>query len=261
VLSAPAVIGVSLKMYFGHHAGLDWCSEVSRRAKAEPAIANGRVGLFVVPTYLQVVPALRAFDGTPVQLGVQDVATEDSGPFTGEVSAAELAEIGVSFAEIGHTERRRLFGEEDTVVAAKAAAALRNRVTPVICVGEETGGDPHAAAHAAVAQLEACLYGAPEGAVIAAYEPIWAIGRERPASAGHIGTVTSALRHFLAGLPGRGGSRVIYGGSAGPGLLTTIGTSVDGLFLGRFAHDVDALFDVVREAAAQLGRQRGERVG
>lgn len=249
-MPAQVTVGVSLKMYLGHRRAAEWCARVAELARRHPAIASGSVELFVIPTYLQILPALEAFAGTSVVIGAQDVATDDAGAFTGEVSAAELAEIGVRVAEVGHAERRRLFGETDEVTARKVAAALRNGITPVLCIGETERMDAADAAAATAAQLHADLVGAPDGSVIVAYEPVWAIGAPEPADAAHITTVALALRAALAALPERSGSRVIYGGSAGPGLLATLEGSVDGLFLGRFAHDVDNLALVLDEAAS-----------
>jgi triosephosphate isomerase (TIM) len=249
-MAAVVTVGVSLKMYFGHRQAEDWFARVAERVRVHPAVASGAVRFFVIPTYLQILPAVRAFDGTPVLIGAQDVATEDSGAFTGEVSASELAEVGVAVAEIGHAERRRLFGETDDHVAAKAAASLRNGITPVLCIGEAERMSRTDAAAATTAQLAVDLAGAPDGPVIAAYEPVWAIGAPEPAPVEHIIAVAEALRAALDADPARAGSAVIYGGSAGPGLLSDLGDAVDGLFLGRFAHDPDALIAVLDEAAA-----------
>jgi triosephosphate isomerase len=254
-MSPRVSVGVSLKMYFGHADARRWFERVAELAAAHPAVADGRVECFIIPTYLQVLPALDAFAGTHVVVGAQDVATDDSGAFTGEVSAAELAEVGVRVAEVGHAERRRLFGETDEVVAAKTAAALRNGIAPVLCLGESERADGAAAAAATITQLHSALEGAPAGRVLVAYEPVWAIGALEPAPASHIAEVTRALRAELDALPGRASSLVIYGGSAGPGLLTRLGDSVDGLFLGRFAHDPSALADVLDEAAALADRR------
>lgn len=248
--SAPILVGVSLKTYFAHGRARAWFGEVAASAGAHPAVASGAVRLFVIPTYLQIPAALEAFAGTPVLIGAQDVSQYDAGAFTGEIAASELAEIGVTLAEIGHAERRRLFGETDEITAAKAAAALRNALTPVLCVGESERLDGADAAAATIAQLGRDLAGAPPGPVIVAYEPVWAIGAPAPAPAAHIRDVTLALRAALADDPARAGSSVIYGGSAGPGLLTELDDSVDGLFLGRFAHDPAALIAVLDEAAA-----------
>jgi len=250
---AKIVVGVSLKMYFGHRAALGWFDRVAGVARTHAGVTGGDVNLFVLPTYLQVADAIAAFAGTRVMVGAQDVATEDAGAFTGEVSAAELREVGALLAEVGHAERRRLFGDTDTVTARKTAAALRNGLTPVLCLGETDRMDAADAAGATIAQLHTDLDGVGPGPIIAAYEPVWAIGASEPAPVAHIRVVTLALRDALGSA--RPGSRVIYGGSAGPGLLTRLGDAVDGLFLGRFAHDPDALAAVLDEAAALAARR------
>lgn len=247
------LVGISLKMYFGHAEAVAWFESVAALATGQPALADGSVRLVVLPSFISIPAAVARFDGTGVVIGAQDVAAADDGPFTGEVSASELAEVGVGVVAVGHAERRRLFGETDTVVAAKTAAALRHGLTPLICVGE-TAGLSVVAAATVIDQVDAALRGAPRGAVIVAYEPVWAIGASAPADDDHITTVTLALRQHLAELPARVGSSVIYGGSAGPGLLTRLGTAVDGLFLGRFAHDPGALARVLDEAAALARR-------
>jgi triosephosphate isomerase (TIM) len=238
-------------MYFGHARARHWFAEVAAALRDHPALTSGAVEVFVLPTYLQVATAVEAFHGTAVRVGAQDVAGADEGAFTGEVSAAELAEVGAALAAVGHAERRRLFGETDDLIGAKAAAALRAGLTALICVGGEQRDD-EAAAAAAVAQLDRALAEAPEGRVLVAYEPVWAIGASEAAAPTHIETVTRALRQSLGGQPGRVGSAVLYGGSAGPGLLTELGDAVDGLFLGRFAHDPAALIAVIDEAHALL---------
>ncbi|MBT9606961.1 triose-phosphate isomerase family protein [Microbacterium sp.] len=247
---SQVTVGVSLKTYFGHERARAWFADVVQRAAVHPAVAAGDVRFFVIPTYLQIPAALDAFDGTPVLVGAQDVSEFEPGAYTGEVTASELAEIGVAVAEIGHAERRRLFDETDTVAAAKASVALTQGITPVLCIGEVERLDAAAAALATVKQLAANLSGVPVGPVIVAYEPVWAIGAAEPAPDDHIATVTRALRAALAADPARAGSVVIYGGSAGPGLLTRLGDSVDGLFLGRFAHEPSALAAVLDEASA-----------
>ena len=256
----PMVVGVSLKTYFGHAQATTWFADVAKRAATHPAVTAGHVRLFVIPTYLQIPAALDAFTGTPVLVGAQDVSAFPPGAFTGEVTAAELAEIGVTLAEIGHAERRRLFDETDHVVATKAAAALNAGLTPVLCVGETDHLPADDAAEATITQLHADLEDAPAGPVIIAYEPVWAIGAPHPAPTDHITTVTRTLRTALHTLPDRAGSTLIYGGSAGPGLLTQLGDHVDGLFLGRFAHNPDALLAVLDEAST-LAIARGASTG
>jgi len=243
-------VGVSLKAYFDRRAARVWFGEVADLVRAHAAVRDGAVTVFVVPSYLQLDDARGYLDGTGVRLGVQDVSAHEPGAYTGETTAAEAAESGAAYAEIGHAERRRLFGETDETVAAKATAALRHGLTPVLCLGESQRQGPAAAAGATLEQLHADLAGTPAGPVVIAYEPVWAIGAPEPAPVDHITVVTRALRAALDADPGRAGSAVIYGGSAGPGLLTRLGHDVDGLFLGRFAHDPAALGRVLDEAAA-----------
>ncbi|WP_137228385.1 triose-phosphate isomerase family protein [Streptomyces sp. BPSDS2] len=245
----PTVLGVSLKMYFGHHETLNWCRRIADTAGRHPALASGKARLFVLPAFPAIVPAAGILTPYGIAVGAQDIATEDSGAFTGEVGGPSLREIGCRYAEVGHAERRRLYGEGDTFVAAKAAAALRNGLTPVLCVGERDRTDPDEAAARTVAEAGRLLTGL-TGAVILAYEPQWAIGAPRPASTEHIATVCTALRDWLAGRPEHAGSHVIYGGSAGPGLLSGLDGAADGLFLGRFAHDpaqVETILDEIQQ--------------
>lgn len=242
-------VGVSLKMYFSHAAALDWFEAVAQIARDHSAVRSGEVELFVIPSFTAIPAAIAAFDDTNVIVGAQDLFWEDRGAYTGEVSGAELAELGVGVVEVGHAERRRIFAETEQIVADKTRAALRNGIAPVLCIGEVEQVDSERAALTCVAQLEAALAAAPAGRVIVAYEPVWAIGAEQPADVAHIRTVCSWLRRSLTALPGREGSSIIYGGSAGPGLLADLLPHVDGLFLGRFAHDTAALATVIDEAA------------
>jgi triosephosphate isomerase len=236
--TAPRVVGVSLKMYFGHAQTLDWIEQVGALARRHEAVVDGRVRLFVIPGYLSVAASVTALAGTGVLVGAQDLASADRGAFTGEVGGPELAEVGVSVVEVGHAERRSLFGETDEVVAEKTAAALRNGISPVLCIGERERMTPEDAAAECLRQLGSALADAVAGPVIVAYEPVWAIGAAEPAEPAYV-------------VADRVGSSVIYGGSAGPGLLTALGDDVDGVFLGRFAHDVAALEAVLDEALRQ----------
>jgi triosephosphate isomerase len=231
------VVGVSLKAYFPLARARTWLRD------AAGAVPDS-VEFFVAPSYLAIPAALETF---PDATAAQDVSADEPGPFTGEVTAAELEEAGVRYAVIGHAERRRLYGDTDEVVARKTAAALRHGLVPVLCVGETEDG-PDAAA-VSVAQLRSALDGAPSGRVIVAYEPVWAISAADPAPDDHIRAVVGALRGALRDP----GDAVIYGGSAGPGLLTRLGDAVDGVFLGRRAHDVAALRAVIDEAVAGSG--------
>lgn len=234
------LVGISLKMYFGYSQTLDWCREVAAVVARHDSVAHGDLEVFVIPAFPAIPAVVDLLTGTAVAVGAQDVAGADTGAYTGEVSAPMLAEIGCRFVEVGHAERRRLFGEDAATVAAKTAATLRAGLVPVLCVGESDRGPADVAAVECLHQVESALDDAPDGRVVIAYEPHWAIGADEPAGDAHIRAVCAALR--------RTGHEVIYGGSAAPGLLPRLGTEVDGLFLGRFAHRVAALDAVLSEA-------------
>jgi triosephosphate isomerase len=247
------LIGASLKMYFSHARTVEWCRAVAAIARTHPAVAHGEAELFVIPGYLSV-PAAREILGEHVAVGAQDLSTEDTGAFTGEVSGATIAEFGCRVVEVGHAERRRLFGETDDIVRVKTAAALRHGLTPVLCIGESTHGTPAEAIRECLSQFDDAVSAArragDSGRIIVAYEPMWAIGAAQPASADYIREVCGTLRNHLSTRADARDSAVIYGGSAGPGLLTEIGDAVDGLFLGRFAHDPAAIGQILDEVHA-----------
>jgi triosephosphate isomerase len=238
------VVAVGLKMYFGYRETLDWCAQVRSLATSSPVVNGGAVRLIVLPASPFLVPVVEMFRGTPIEVGAQNMYFEDRGAFTGEVSGSMLAELGCRYIEVGHAERRCLFGEDEHMVALKVEAAARNRLHPIVCVGETEAMGAAAAARESMRQLESALSRA-HVPVIVAYEPLWAIGADRPATEDHIVQVCLALK----GIQRSAEDRVIYGGSAGPGLLKRIGHSVDGLFLGRYVHDATALESVLEEAA------------
>jgi len=252
--SHPQFVGVSLKMYFDHEQTVHWCSDVAAIAAAHPAVVEGAVDLVVIPSFPQLQAAVGIFDGTRVQVGAQNLSWEDAGAFTGEVSARQLAQVGCTHVEIGHAERRRIFHEDDEMLQAKVAAAVRNGLTPILCVGEPEADGVEAAARLCVDQLDEMTRTVTSSVggfrAVVAYEPEWAIGAEQPASLEHIRGVCSQIKRWLDEHPQLSGSRVIYGGSAGPGLVTSLGDYVDGVFLGRFAHRPEAVGGVLDEALA-----------
>lgn len=248
-------LGVSLKMYLDHAATMQWLTDVVRIADAEPGVTDGRVQLAVLPGFVSLDAAIATTRGTRVEIGAQDLSWADAGAFTGEVSGRDLARLGCRYVEVGHAERRRLFGEDDTIVSEKLAAAVRNGLTPILCVGEQDQLDVEDAATSCREQVSAALRAlrSAPAELIVAYEPVWAIGAERPAGPDHIRGVCRRLRDVPVGEHRPQRVRVIYGGSAGPGLLSQLGDATDGLFLGRYAHDPAALRQVITEAAA-VGR-------
>lgn len=237
-----------------------------------------KIDIFIIPDHLslqstinlaanhpgQVSRAAAATAATapkiPILFGAQDCHWEDSGPFTGEISPCVLSEIGCSIVEIGHAERRRYFGETDEITSKKAQAVVRNGMIPLICVGEgEPGGTVgkiEEAQEEVVRQVEKCLEGVdPTKEVWLAYEPVWAIGAKEPAGVEHVRGVVRAMRQgqVVRERKEKGGeTRILYGGSAGPGLFGQLKEDedgVDGLFLGRFAHEEGQFWKTICEVA------------
>lgn len=242
------IVGVSTKMYFDLQQTLSYVRGVYQ---LDGEAWNARVDLFVIPDFVTLMESARILESSHVMLGAQDTFWEDKGAYTGEVSPRVLQQAGARIVEIGHAERRALFGESDEGVAKKAAAAARNGLIPLVCIGERT--HPNIASAAVGTAIKECtpqvtsvLAAVPEHVeVILAYEPVWAIGASEPADADHVVNVTKELRKLAAGR--KGTTRIVYGGSAGPGTFANIAEGVDGLFLGRFAHDINNLKKVIEE--------------
>ena len=244
------VVGVSTKMYFSASRTRQYVDELVQLLSAPGAVPEN-VDIFVVPDHLTITTTLEQLRGTKIWCGAQNASEEDGGAYTGEVSPAVLAEIGCRLVEVGHAERRRLFGETDGSTARKAAAAARNGLVPLVCIGEVgRDGTGALAVDECRRQVEAVMAAVPDEAdVILAYEPVWAIGASEPAGVEHVVGVTGAIREFDCVRMRAGSTRIIYGGSAGPGLFKGLQDGVDGMFLGRFAHDPKQFYKTIQEIA------------
>jgi triosephosphate isomerase len=240
------LIVVSLKMYLGVAATRAWVGEVVDVAARLDTGAG--IELAVLPTFPLLESTAKTLAGTGIRWGAQDVAASVDGAQTGEVSVEVLAELGCRYVEIGHVERRRLFGEDDAMIQAKVRQVVGAGLVPLYCVGEAERGAPSEAARACLAQVQRLLEVAAGKEVVVAYEPVWAIGASAPAPAEYVADVCEHLQARLDSYAGR--SRLLYGGAAGPGTYQSLGPAVDGLFLGRFAHDTRALAQVVTEVLA-----------
>lgn len=222
--------------------------EASTRYLRSLAIEFGQladVGIFVLPSFPVIPDAVRLLAHSPIAVGAQDSSWVDRGAHTGCVSPAMLRELGCSIVELGHYERRTMFGEDDDMIARKAAAVDRNGLIPLVCVGEvEPDDDP---ADFVNRQSEAVLSAIrPEASVLFAYEPAWAIGAETSASQSHIEKARVAIDALAAHRPGR--TRMLYGGSVSAGGVEHImRAGLDGVFVGRGALEVPNLARIVRE--------------
>ena len=180
---------------------------------------SDEVEIAVCPSFLHLEQAKEVLAGSKIKLGAQDSNEEPDGALTGEVSASMLADFGISYVIVGHSERRGVFKETDQLVAAKFAAAQANGLTPILCIGESLEQrQAKITEEAVISQLDAVIdrvgIQAFSEAVIA-YEPIWAIGTGETASPTQAQEVHWLLRDHLSGQDAAvaGAVRIIYGGS------------------------------------------------
>ncbi len=173
------------------------------------------VALCVPAAYLAQMQILLA--DSPIDLGAQDVSSHGNGAFTGEISAAMLGEFAVRYVLVGHSERRQYHGETDLHVAAKVQAALAGGITPIVCVGESLAEREAGQTEEVVKrQLAAVIHanGHCISEIVVAYEPVWAIGTGKTASAEQAQQVHAVLRAQLRAASSQAGRiHVLYGGS------------------------------------------------
>lgn len=211
----------------------------------------------VCPPFVYLAQAVEQAAGSRLDIGAQDVSPEESGAFTGEVSAGMLADVGCSYVIIGHSERRARHGEDDATVAAKFAAAVNGGLVPILCVGESLAEREDGRAHEVVSrQLEVVLDRvgvAGFGAGVVAYEPVWAIGTGRSATPEQSQDVHARIRGILAEADGAlaDRSRIIYGGSVKAANAASLFTQadIDGALVGGASLDA-AEFTAIGRAAA-----------
>jgi len=214
----PLIAG-NWKMNLNHFEAI---ALVQKIAFALPEKYFDKVDVTVVPPFTDLRSVQTTVDGDKLRLtyGAQDLSQHDSGAYTGEISGAFLAKLGCTYVVVGHSEHRTYHNEDDAVVAAKAAAAFRHGMIPIVCIGEHL--DVREAGNHVeynIEQLRGSLAGlTPEqvATVVIAYEPVWAIGTGRVASSADAQEVCGAIRAELGEMVGADvadGIRVLYGGS------------------------------------------------
>jgi triosephosphate isomerase (TIM) len=217
-MRTPLIAG-NWKLHTTPSQATTWVRALLEDLAADPIRA---VDLALHVPYTHLAPLAPILRGTPVALGAQDVSAHADGAHTGEVAASMLADVGTRLVVVGHSERRADHGESDALVRAKAAAVLAAGMVPVVCVGEVEAERAEARHEdVVVAQLRGSL-GAldvprPDRLVVA-YEPVWAIGTGRTATAADAQAMCALVRQVLHELfgPLGDGVRVLYGGSVKP---------------------------------------------
>jgi len=195
------------------------------------ALVGAKVECAVCVPFPYLAQAAERLKGTRVAWGAQNLSEHASGAYTGEVSAAMLAEFGCRYVLVGHSERRQLYGETDAQAAAKFAAARAAGITPILCVGETLEERDAGRTEDVVArQLDAVK--TPLGDAVLAYEPVWAIGTGRTATPAQAQAVHGFLRQRVGAA-----TRILYGGSVKPDNAAAIFAmpDVDGGLIGGAA--------------------------
>lgn len=215
------------------------------------------VDVVVLPPFTDIrsVQTLIEGDKYDIKYGAQDLSPQDSGAFTGEISGAMLAKLGCSYVVVGHSERRAQHGESSEIVNAKAVAALRNGLIPIVCVGEDlTVRQAGNAVTVVLEQLDgslAGLTGEQVAELVIAYEPVWAIGTGEVATPEDAQEVCEAIRDRVREVWGDGAAdsvRVLYGGSVKSANVAAlmVKPDIDGALVGGASLDSDDFVGIVR---------------
>lgn len=227
------------------HGAPDWVKKPAEFDTILPTKDRSAIDVLICPPTLYLAAMVEPARDNGVLIGAQNAHAADSGTHTGEVSAAQLAEVGAQYVIVGHSERRAA-GETDVDVFAKADAVLGHGMTPIICVGETLAQREAGKAQAVVGdQLDGSVPANRGADIVIAYEPVWAIGTGKTATPDDIADMHS----FIRGRVGAG-PRILYGGSVKPANAADIFAvaDVNGALIGGAGLSMDSLADIARAA-------------
>lgn len=207
----------------------------------------------IFPAFTAIPAVIEELRDPNVFCGGQNLYWEEKGAYTGEVAASFLADLGCSFVLVGHSERRRLFGETDETCRKKLAAALGAHIIPIFCCGEtQAERDSGSTFDVVGRQLGITLAGlAADAELVVAYEPVWAIGTGRNATPGQAQEVHAWIRRWLAEHVSPAfaeKTRVIYGGSVKPDNIDSLmrEPDIDGVLVGGASLDIDSFSRIIQ---------------
>jgi triosephosphate isomerase len=248
------VLAANWKMFKTTHETLAYVRELGVLTRDVSGVE-----IVVAPPFTSLATAAEAARNTPVGIAAQNLYFEGEGAFTGEISAGMIKDAGAGYVIIGHSERRRLFGETDASVNRKVRAAIAAELTPIVCVGEtleeREGGRMPAVLDRQVKDGLDGLTADQVAALIIAYEPVWAIGTGKNATPAEADEAHRHIRTRLGGWFGAGAAeacRIQYGGSVKPdNIKALIGLpDVDGALVGGASLDVQSFFQIVSRSVA-----------
>jgi len=244
----PFIAG-NWKMYKSVHETVVFVKELRSSLKD-----TSGVEIVVAPPFTAIHAAAEAARNTTIGVAGQDLYWEKEGAFTGEVAAGMIKEAGAEYVIIGHSERRRLFGETDAMVNRKVGAAIAADLTPIVCIGETLEErEANATLDVLDRQLKEGLDRLTSGQIsdlVVAYEPVWAIGTGRNATAAQAGEAHAHIRKRLRQWFGGDAAdhcHVIYGGSVKPDNIKELiaEPDVDGALVGGASLDVRSFSEIV----------------
>ena len=244
----PFIAG-NWKMFKTVHESVVFTKELRSITKE---VAN--VEIVIAPPFTAIHAVAEAARNTNISVSAQNLYWEREGAFTGEISPAMIVEAGAAYAIVGHSERRRLFGDTDATVNRKAMAAFLVGLTPIVCVGEtleeRERGEMLAVLDRQVKDGLDRLTAEQVAGLVIAYEPVWAIGTGRNATAAQAGEAHAHIRGRLRqwfGADAAEHCRVIYGGSVKPDNIRELiaEPDVDGALVGGASLDVTSFADII----------------
>lgn len=218
--------------------------------------------IFIIPPYTDLWEVKKIVKDSSILLGAQNMHWEDEGAYTGEISPKMLKEIGINIIELGHSERRQYYNENDFTVNKKVLAALNHEMIPLICVGERLEDKEYGISKEVLArQIKLALKNVFENQVSKiwiAYEPVWAIGEQGiPAEPAYISEIHTHIRNVLKELYGEKSGDIVpilYGGSVNMDNSVDFikQPNVDGLFIGRSAWEAENFHNIMLKISGEL---------
>ncbi len=247
------IIAGNWKMYKTISEAKDFLENVKNSVPSKE-----KVDSVVCASALFLEQLVAASNGTVVEIGAQNMHFEENGAFTGEISPVALADIGVKYVIIGHSERREMFNETDEGVNKKAHAAFAHGITPIVCCGETLEQRESGQTNELVGnQIKIALTGLTEDQIkqtVIAYEPIWAIGTGRSSSAADANEVCAYIRQVVAEQFSQEAAqeiRIQYGGSVKPENIKEymLQPDIDGALVGGASLDADSYLKLLEAGA------------
>lgn len=248
-MARDLIIIANWKMYKTSREATDYIEHLA------PKIEGCKSKVLIAVPFTCIARSVSCAKHVGVSIGAQNMNDAREGAFTGEIAALMLKEAGASFVILGHSERRRLFGENDELIHRKVLRAFQDDLQPVLCVGETLSERENSKTHDVLKhQLESALADVPETEIsklIIAYEPVWAIGMRQSATPKHAQEAHAYCRKCLEALFGKRKANlvpIIYGGSVNPDNVKVLVSQkdVDGVLVGGASLDPDTLSSIVQ---------------